>query len=60
MQLELKIEEDFVIAAQINREQLNQLNLQVGQQVYIKPRNVKSFPEFAHSSQQNFSLNNVE
>ncbi|MBE9167328.1 TOBE-like domain-containing protein [Pleurocapsales cyanobacterium LEGE 06147] len=60
IQLELQIEENFTIAAQINREQLNQLDLQVGQQVYLKPRNVKSFPEFAHSSQQHFTSVNVK
>jgi sulfate transport system ATP-binding protein len=60
MQLELQIQENFTIAAQINREQLNQLDLQVGQQVYLNPRNVKTFPEFAHSSQQNRTAVNAE
>lgn len=60
MQLELQIQENFTIAAQINREQLNQLDLQIGQRVYLNPRNVKTFPEFAHSSQQNLTAVNAE
>ncbi|MGL4881043.1 MAG: sulfate/molybdate ABC transporter ATP-binding protein [Waterburya sp.] len=43
IQLELKLRDRSTIIAHLNREEFNHLNLEIGDKVYLQPRQVKQF-----------------
>lgn len=45
VQVELLLPSNLVLVAHLDREKLAKLNLNPGQQVFVKPRNAKFFPE---------------
>lgn len=45
IQVELMLRDRLAVVANLNREQFAPLKLQVGQKVFVKPRNAKFFPQ---------------
>ncbi|HBB30952.1 MAG TPA: sulfate ABC transporter ATP-binding protein [Cyanobacteria bacterium UBA8803] len=45
IQIELALVDEQEVVAHLSREQFAQLNLKLGQQVFVKPKDVKSFPQ---------------
>lgn len=44
IQAELTLDDGQVVTAHLTRERFDQLNLEPGQRVYVKPKEAKSFP----------------
>ncbi|MGF1589892.1 MAG: sulfate/molybdate ABC transporter ATP-binding protein [Pleurocapsa sp.] len=45
IQLELILPDNSLVTAHLNREEFAQLNLEIGQKVYLEPREIKSFQQ---------------
>lgn len=50
IQLELVLPDNAIVTAHLNRDEFARLNLELGQKVYLEPRQVKSFAREQHAA----------